>query len=133
MDENLSKLMKQTYFHPQAGLADDIWRKIQVKQIKSLKIKSLSYGLLGILSLGIFVFVVNIVRVQFVSSGFFQYFSLVFSDGGLMALYWKEYLSSLSDSIPYASVGTAFFLLFLTLISIKKFVYQYKIQLLIIK
>lgn len=133
MDENLSKLLKQAINHPETGLSDNIWRVIQIKQARILKIKSTIYGILGILSLGGFVFVVNILRVQFVSSGFFQYLSLVFSDGGLLALYWKEYLLSLSDSIPYASLGVSFFLLFSTLISIKKFVHQYKNQLIIIK
>jgi len=133
MDENLSKLLKQVINQPETGLQDDIWRAIQVKQTRSLKIKSTIYGILGILSLGGFVFVVNILRVQFASSGFFQYLSLVFSDGGLLALYWKEYLLSLSDSIPYASLGAAFFLLSSALISIKEFAHQYKSQLLIVK
>ena len=131
MNNDLSKLMKQAYNHPETGLSGDVWRVIEARQSKSLKIKSLSYGFLGILSLGGFVFMsVSIVK-QFSSSGFFEYVSLVFSDGNLISVYWKEYLLSLADSLPVASLGVTFFLLFSMLVSIKKYVGQYKNQLLV--
>lgn len=131
MKDDLSKLMKQVYNQPETGLSADIWRAIEVKQTKSLKIKSLSYGILGILSLGGFVLMTFSVVKQFASSGFFEYASLVFSDGSLLATYWREYLLSLADSLPVASLGAAFFLLFSMLISIKKGIKQYKSQLLV--
>lgn len=131
MRDNLSKVMKQAYNHPETGLSDDFWRVIQNKQAKNLKIKSLSYGFIGLLSLGGFVFVsLSMVR-QFILSGFFQYVSLAFSDGGLLAIYWKEYLMSLVDSLPVASIGTAVFLLFSMLISIRKIIHQFRNQLLV--
>lgn len=130
MNNDLSKLMKQAYNHSETGLSSDIWRVIEIKQAKGLKIKSLSYGFLGVLSLGGFVFIsVSIVK-QFVASGFFQYASLAFSDGSLISTYWKEYLLSLSDSLPVASLGVAFFLLFSMFISAKKYVEQFKNKLL---
>jgi len=131
MNNDLSKLMKQAYNQPETGLSADIWRVIEVKQAEGLKIKSLSYGFIGILSLGGFVLMsVSIVK-QLSTSGFFQYFSLAFSDGSLISVYWKEYLLSLSDSLPVASLGVTFFLLFSMLVSIKKSIEQYKNKLLI--
>ncbi len=131
MDGNLSKLLKQSYNHPKTGLSDDVWRAIQIKQAKSLKIQSLMYGILGILSLGGFVFMSIYLKRQFTTSGFFQYVSLAFSDGGLLAVYWKEYLLSLADSLPVASLGASLFLLLSMLFSIKKVIHQYKSQLLV--
>jgi hypothetical protein len=131
MNENLSKLFKQAYNHPESRLSVDIWHAIQTKQARSLKIQSLFYGFVGVLSLGGFVLLSFYIKQQFSSSGFFQYASLIFSDGNLFATYWKEYLLSLADSLPVASLGALSFLLFSMFISIKKVVYQYKNQLLI--
>lgn len=130
MNENLSKLFKQAYNHPERQLSGDIWFVIQTKQAKNLKIQSLVYGIIGILSLGCFVFMIFYTKKQFASSGFFQYVSLIFSDGNLFATYWKEYLLSLADSLPFASLGTSIFLLLSMLVSIRNFVKQRKGQLL---
>ncbi len=132
MDKDLSKLFKQAYNHPEGRLSDGVWRAIQVEQAKSLRIQSLSYSFLGILSLGGFVFMSFYLKNQFASSGFFQYVSLAFSDGNLFATYWKEYLLSLADSLPVASLGASFFLLSSMLISFKKAIHQYRSKLLAI-
>lgn len=131
MDENLSKLLKQAKNHPGTGLPDDIWHSIQTKQTKSLKIQSLVYGIAGILSLGGFVFMSIYVVKEFISSGFFQYVSVAFSGGGLFATYWKEYLLTLADSLPVASLGAMLFLLVSMLISFRKVVHQFKNKLLV--
>jgi len=131
MDKNLSKLLKQAYNNPETGLSDYIWRAIQKKQAKRLKIQSLIYGIVGILSLGGFVFMFISIVKEFASSGFFQYVSIAFSSSSLFASYWKEYLLSLADSLPVASLGVLLFLLMSMLISIRKVVYQYKSQLLV--
>jgi hypothetical protein len=133
MNKNLSQLFKQAYNHPESRLSDDIWRAIQAKEARSLKIQSLFYGFIGILSLGGFVFIAVSLKKQFSSSGFFEYVSLIFSDSGLIALYWKEYLLSLADSLPIASLGSLLFLLGGALISIRKAVYQYRSKLLVAK
>ena len=134
MNAKLSKLFKQDYIKSESRLSSDIWSAIQTKQAKSLKIQSLVYCIMGVLSLGGFVFMIFYTKMQFSSSGFFQYISLVFSDGNLFATYWKEYLLSLADSLPFASIGALLFLLFSMLISIKKVLAQqlyYKNKLLI--
>lgn len=131
MDENLSKLLKQAKNYSGTGLPDDIWRSIQTKQTKSLKIQSLVYGIAGILSLGGFVFMSIYVVKEFISSGFFQYVSVAFSGGGLFATYWKEYLLTLADSLPVASLGAMLFLLVSMLISFRKVVHQFKNKLLV--
>lgn len=131
MEDNLSKLLKQAYNHPETGLSGDVWRVIELKEARNLKIKSLSYGIFGILSLGGFVLMsISVIR-QFSTSGFFEYVSLAFSDSSLLALYWKEYLLSLADSLPVASLGATFFLLFSVLVSMRQFIVQYKNRLLI--
>ena len=131
MENNLSKLMKNAYTEPESRLSSDIWRSIQIKQAKSLKIQSLVYGIAGILSLGGFVFMSISVVKEFVASGFFQYVSVAFGSNGLFMVYWKEYLLSLADSLPVASLGTMLFLLVSMLVSFRKVVRQFKNQLLV--
>lgn len=131
MDKNLSNMFKQAYNHPETGLSGDVWRAIEKRQAKSLKIQSLTYSLIGVLSLGGFVVMSLSLKQQFASSGFFNYFSLAFSDGSLLALYWKEYLMSLADSLPVASLGASAFLLLSMLLSIKKVINQFRNQLLV--
>lgn len=131
MNENLSKLMKQAYNHPESRLSDDVWRSIELKNSRSLKIQSAIYSFIGVLSLGCFVLVFISAKNQFVSSGFFQYISLAFSDSSLLSVYWKEYLMSLTDSLPFASLGTLLFLSFSMLVSIKKVLQQKRSRLLV--
>ncbi|NVN97628.1 hypothetical protein HXX01_05410 [Candidatus Nomurabacteria bacterium] len=131
MDENLSKLLKQAKYHSETGLPEAIWFAIQNKQAKSLKIQSLVYGIAGILSLGGFVFMSISVVKEFIASGFFQYVSVAFGSNGLFVVYWKEYLLSLVDSLPVASLGALLFLLVSMLISFRKVMHQFKNQLLI--
>jgi len=131
MENNLSKLLKESYNKPESRLSGDIWRAIQTKQAKSLKIQSLIYGITGILSLGGFVFMSISVVKEFISSGFFQYVSMAFSGSGLFVTYWREYLLTLADSLPVASLGMLLFLLVSILISFRKVMHQYKNQLLL--
>ena len=37
---------------------------------------------------------------EFSRTGFYEYFSLLFSDGGLLLSYWKEFSLSLIESLP---------------------------------
>ena len=46
--------------------------------------------------------------------------SLVFSDSGVIATYWKEYTLALADSLPATSLMIALFLLFILFISIRR-------------
>lgn len=126
MNDNLPKLLKQAYSYPESRLADDIWRVIELKSSRNLKIKSLLYSFIGVLSFGGFILVFISLKQKFASSGFFEYASIAFSSGSLFATYWKEYLLSLVDALPVASLGTSFFLLFSMLISIRKALLQYK-------
>ena len=129
MDENLSKLMKLAYIQPRAGLSGDIWHVIQNKQAKRLKMQSLVYGITGVLSLGGFAFMLLSIVKELISSGFFQYVSFAFGGDGLFVSYWKEYLLTLADSLPVASLGILLFLLVSVLVSLRKVMHQYKNQL----
>ncbi len=131
MDKNLSKALKNAKKISETGLSESIWRAIQAKQEKYIKIQSLVYGITGILSLGGFVFMSLSFAKELSSFGFYQYVSIAFGGDGLFLNYWKEYLLSLADSLPVASFGALLFLLVSTLVSFRKVIHQFRYKLLV--
>ena len=126
MEQNLQKLFKKAIYQPESRLSGDIFSLIQFKKAKVSKYKKISYFCLGILSLSGSVFSIKGLIDQSTQLGFYEYLSLAFSDGGVIANYWKEYTLSLVDSLPVASLGLSFFLLFVLFISIRGISYQFK-------
>ena len=126
MDEYIKKLFKNTVYLPESRLSDDIWALIKAKNSKILRMKKFGYFSLLVLSLSGSIFSIKVLMEQFTQLGFFRYLSLIFSDGGIIATYWKEYVFSLVDSLPIASLAVLLFFLFMLFISINKISYQYR-------
>ena len=132
VEQNLQKLFKQSSYRPESRLSDDIWSVIESKNTHITKWKTFGYIGLSVLSLSGSVFSIKSLIEQFIRLGFFDYFSLAFSDSGIIATYWKEYTLTLIDSLPIASLILSFLLLFILFISIQRASYQFKNKLLII-
>ncbi|MFA6514921.1 MAG: hypothetical protein WCT42_01495 [Candidatus Paceibacterota bacterium] len=126
MEQNLQKLFKQAAYHPESRLSGDVWTAIEVKKAQITKRKKFGYLSLSVLSLSGSVFSIKSLIGELIRLGFFDYFSLAFSDSGVIATYWKEYTLSLADSLPVASLALSFFLLFVLFISIRRASYQFK-------
>ena len=126
MDDYIKKLFKNSIYLPESRLSDDIWAVVKAKNAKTLRVKKLGYFSLGVLSLSGSIFSIKMLIEQFIQLGFFKYLSLIFSDGGIIATYWKEYTLSLIDSLPIASLAVFLFFLFMLVISINEISYQYK-------
>ena len=131
MEQNLQNLFKKAIYQPESRLPGDIFSLIELKKAKITKIKKFGYLGLSILSLSGSVFSIWGLIEQSTQLGFFKYLSLAFSDGGIIATYWKEYTLSLVDSLPVASLGMSLFLLFVLFISIRGISYQFKNKILI--
>ena len=56
---------------------------------------------------------------QFQTSGFFNYFSLLFSDGGTVLSFWREFALSLAESLPWLGLSLIFATLFVFLVSLR--------------
>ena len=55
---------------------------------------------------------------EFSQSGFFQYFSLQFSDSEIMLFSWKEFILSLAESLPSLGIAAVFMTVFVLLGSV---------------
>lgn len=127
MEEKLKKVFHSAYNHPKCRLSDDVWFLIKHRDDKRIKNRTILYSIFGILSLFAFAFFVVILVEQFKNSGFFEYLSLLLSDGALLLTYWKEFLFSLIESIPVMNLSLSFLMLFVFFFSIKKIANIWKI------
>jgi len=130
VEQKLQKLFKEASYQPESRLSGDVWSSIEYKSAQITKWKKFGYLCLSILSLSGSVFSIKSLIEQAMRLGFFNYFSLAFSDSGAIATYWKEYTLSLADSLPVVSLALSFFLLFILFISIRNTSYQFKNKLL---
>jgi len=132
VEQNLQKLFKSASYQPESRLSGDIWGAIEYKSAQITKWKKFGYLSVSVLSLSGSIFSIKSLIEEFIRLGFFNYLSLAFSDGGVIAKYWKEYTLTLVDSLPVVSLVLSFFLLFILFISIRKASYQFKSKLSII-
>ncbi len=70
-------------------------------------------------SVTLLVVVARGVSADMYQSGSFQYFSLIFSDGGTVLASWKEFLLTFVESIPTLGVAAALASIFVALASLK--------------
>ena len=104
---------------PREGLLGFILASIENEKRRLAKIRLLYASATGILSIATLVPMTIYFINQFWQSGFYQYLSLVFSNGGLVATYWKELLLSLAESLPVLSIMAVLILVLVLLTSSK--------------
>ena len=95
MKNKLTKILKNAKYEPDTKMALSVWQTIVKQERRSthLKLWSLS-SLLFVSTVGL-IPAFEILLSDLAHSGFYEYFSLIFSDGGSMLTYWKELAFSL--------------------------------------
>jgi hypothetical protein len=98
---------------PPEGLLQKIMNRIdREEKISSLRkrVFALAGGMIG--SLAIFGYVFNIARATAAESGFFEYFSLVFSNPSIILTYWQNLSMTLLESFPATEIAVLLVLAF---------------------
>jgi len=126
VEKNLHKLFQEAEYCPESRLSENIFNTIEHKSTQITKLKRFGYLSLSVLSLSGSVLSIKSLIEQSSKLGFYDYLSLAFSDSGVIATYWKEYVLSLADSLPIASLVISCLLLFVLFISIQRVSYQFK-------
>ena len=119
MKNNLEKLFTQI---GESGSLDFLADKIMVRIERRKMIQSrvrffVADALAGLSFLSLFPIAINTFK-QLQTSGFLSYFSLLFTDGGTMLTYWREFLLSLAESLPLLQltlIGLSLLVLFISL------------------
>ena len=85
---------------PPAGLRERILTRIAVAKRRVARIRLALFLLVAMVSLFLLILALSVAQNALKTTGFPQYFSLLFSDGALVLAYWKEFAYSLAESIP---------------------------------
>ena len=116
-EENLKKAFQNLKYEPKAELADSIWRHIIAREKYFTRVKLYAFSIIGFLSIAGLVPVFKALFTEFTQSGFYEYFSLIFSSGSNVFSYWKELALSLVESLPIMNIIFLFSLVFVLLLS----------------
>lgn len=119
MKPSLSEAFRKAKFEANPELEQSIWLKISTLEARSIKIKFWSYTTSLVLSVVGFIPVLGILLRDLKSSGFYNYFSLLFTDTSALSLYWKELSLVIVESLPALSIMMSLALLFVFFLSLK--------------
>jgi hypothetical protein len=126
--QNLFNLM--TTPDPSDKLFIRIISQIRQKQ-KNLIIKkrliSIISGLSLIGSLIAFIPILNLIQIRLAESGFFKFFSLIFSDFKIVASYWQNYILSLLESLPILNLLALLIVILIFLKSLQFIIVNFKL------
>lgn len=114
-------------------LLDKIMTRIKMeKSLLAVKRKLIVFSLGFAASAIGLVPVFNLVRADFAESGFFQFFSLLFSDFSVAVNYWQTFAMSLLETVPVVSMAIFLAVILVFLWSLKllardlKIIYGYQ-------
>lgn len=93
------KIALENHNIPQ-DLVDTILLRVESAQKHRARMQVYIQGTIALLScIGIF-FAYRFAAAEFRSSGFYQYFSIIFSDRDVVTTYWREFAVLLAESLP---------------------------------
>ncbi len=108
-------------------LYDRITLKINREQKKADLTRTIFYaGIFG-LSLAALIPSFNLLKADAAASGFWEYFSLVFSDSAIIAKYWQNFSLSLLEVLPAMSLAAFLAVIFALLESLKCLAKDYSV------
>ena len=104
---------------PPKGLLEKILKRIHREERLLVARRVIIFSIMLIGSLAGFVPSLKMVLSDFSSSGFLNFFSLLFSDFSTVATYWQSFSMILLETLPALSLTLFLFVLFILLQSIK--------------
>jgi hypothetical protein len=119
MQDKLTKIFKQAKYEVDDTLASNVWLAVVAHDKHVAKIKFWAFTSLGLASLAGLIPAFKILSTDLGQSGFYEYFSLIFSDGGSIVSFWKELVFSIAESLPVMSIVLSLCLMFVFFLSIK--------------
>ena len=116
MEKNWKKLFAGlTEQDPSQGLVGVIFSRILEKERSSTRLRFGFYLSVAGLSCLALVPALRYAGQELSQSGFFDYLSLAFSDGGTVFAYWREFVLSLAESAPVFGIAIVLSVLFTAL------------------
>jgi len=105
MEDKYKKLLSSiNLIEPPPGLRNRILAKIVAEEKRLAQTKTWVFGSTALTSFGLSLWAVVYLIKSVQTSGFGQYFSLIFSENGTILTYWRELSLSLAESLPITSL-----------------------------
>jgi len=119
MQSKLIKIFKKARYEPEPDLEQAVWSTIIARDKRTTRFKLWTYSFVGLASFVGLIPAFKILFTDLAHSGFYEYFSLIFSDTGSILSYWRELIFSLMESLPVVSIIFTLSLLFICFLSLR--------------
>ena len=124
---NYQKYMNNFYVEPPKELLPKILKRIHKEERLLVLRRTIIFSITLVLSLLGLVPSVGMLLSDFGRSGFFSFFSLMFSDFSSVKTYWQSFTMILLETLPVASLALFLAVLLAFLESLKYFVKNIKV------
>lgn len=105
IDKKYKKLLGSiNIIEPPKGLEKRIMTRINAERMRLARVRAWIFGSTSAVSFGFSLWAVIYLVNSVKETGFWQYFSLLFSDKGAVLAYWRELSLSLIESLPILSL-----------------------------
>jgi len=105
---------------PADGLFDKILQRIRKEQRLSIFRRQLALFSIGVVGSSVALIpAFQMVQSELVASGFVEFFSLLFSDLGLVMAHWQNFVFALLESLPVMSIVAFLAVIFIFIESLK--------------
>ena len=120
MQKNHGEMFRNlAHVEPPRGLAESIVARIMRERRRGAQMRIFFLAASACVSCAVFVPALQEAGREFSQSGFYQYFSLAFSDGSALFASWKEFSLLLAESLPLMGITLVLAALFVLLASIR--------------
>ena len=119
MEKELKKAFHKARYEEKSNLNLYIWQNIVIRNKRIARIKLWAFSFVGLASLAGLIPAWKTLSSDLAQSGLYEYFSLMFSNGGSIFSYWKELILSIAESLPTMSIILSLSLVFILFLSIK--------------
>jgi hypothetical protein len=112
-DNNFERLFLQLpKTHAPSTLYASTLTRIAHAQERALRVRFTIYSFLCVLFVALLFPAISYTHSQLTASGFFEYLSFAFSDGGSLFTYWQEFAVTLLEALPILGITLILFALF---------------------
>ena len=115
----LTEIFKKAKYEPSVDVAPSIWQTITMRNKRINQFKLWAFSFAGFISLAGLIPAINMLFNDLTKSGLYEYFSLIFENGGSVVSYWKELVFSLAQSLPIMSIIFTLSLIFAFFLSLR--------------
>jgi hypothetical protein len=119
MEQKLQQAFKSIKYQQKSDFSENIWQAIVLCDKRNARIKLWVFSTTGLFSLIELAPALKMLFNDFAQSGFYDYFSLLFSSNGSLITFWKDFLLLLAESLPVVSIVLSLTLIFVFFLSLK--------------